>query len=76
MLSIIHGGNIIFHNLELLCDSEITPEKLSHLSETELLSIGTSTNKAKYIKNVTDEVIPGSLDFKLLEGLDDASVIN
>ena len=53
MLS-IKAGRKIYSRLEELCNNKITPQNVSLLSVEDIRSTGTSSAKAKYIKNVTN----------------------
>ena len=74
MLS-IKAGRKIYSRLEELCNSRISPEKISLLSIEDIRATGTSAAKAKYIQNVTKAVLSGNLDFSELEQLPDAEVM-
>lgn len=70
MLS-VKVGQIIYGRLEALCDGEISPEAVKRLSDEEIKSIGTANSKVDYIRNVTNAVLSGELDFSQLESLSD-----
>mgnify|MGYP000257149832 CR=1 FL=1 len=74
MLS-VKAGRKIYGRLEELCDGEITPERISALSDDEIRGTGTSNAKVEYIRNVTNAVLDGLLDFNKLTGLPDSAVI-
>ena len=74
MLS-VKAGRKIYGRLEELCDGEITPERISALSDDEIRGTGTSNAKVEYIRNVTNAILDGSLDFNKLTGLPDSAVI-
>lgn len=74
MLSVKAGAKI-YSRLEKLCDDEITPERISALSDAEIRSIGTSMAKVQYIRCITDAVVNGQLDFGVLQNWDDKTVI-
>lgn len=69
------AGIKIFSRLEELCDGDITPSKISQLSESQIKSIGTSSSKAAYIKNLTELVINNKINFSILDELSDAEII-
>lgn len=52
----------------------ITPENISALSIEELQTVGISTRKASYIKEIADAVINGNLNFSELEDMSDEEV--
>lgn len=58
-----------------LCNGAITPEKINALSDTQIKAIGTSIQKVRYIRSLTDAVISRELDFKALEQLPDSEVM-
>jgi len=74
MLSIKAGAKI-FERLDELCNGNINPLTVSNLSEEEIKSTGTSSNKARYIKCLTNSVIAGDINFAELEHLSDEDVI-
>lgn len=45
-----------------LCSGEITPQKVSFLTDEQIKGIGISNAKAGYIRNVTNKVLSGELD--------------
>lgn len=74
MLS-VKAGQKIYDRLENLCGGHVSPEKINMLSDDEIRTIGTSSSKVKCIRNVTDAVISGDLDFEMLDTLSDEEVI-
>ena len=66
----IHG------RLEELCNGKIESDVINKLTDEQVKSIGTSIQKVKYIRSLTNAVIEGKLDFKSLQLLSDAEVIN
>ena len=74
MLS-VKAGQKIYDRLENLCGGHVSPEKISMLSDDEIRAIGTSSSKVKCIRNVTDAVISGDLNFEMLNTLSDEEVI-
>ena len=75
MLS-VKAGNKIFSRLVELCGGSITPYKINNLSDSEIKSIGTAMSKVNYIRNLTNVVINGEIDFKALESLSDEAVFS
>lgn len=73
MLS-IKAGNLIYSRLLDLCNGSITPKNINALSDEQIKSIGTATSKVTYIRSITNEVLNGSLDFKMLQSMDDSTV--
>ncbi len=74
MLS-IKSGAVIYKRLEDLCNGNITPTAVAHLSDDQIKSIGTSTSKVSYIRSVTDAMVNHDLDFNKMESLSDDEVI-
>lgn len=74
MLS-VKAGRKIYGRLEELCDGEITPERITTLSDDEIRGTGTSNAKVEYIRNVTNAILDGTLDFNKLTDLPDSAVI-
>ena len=74
MLSIKAAAKIHSRLLDL-CGGEILPDRIGQLSASEIQAIGTSPQKARYIKNLTGAVESGDLDFQALEAMDDNEVI-
>ena len=66
MLS-IKAGNKIFSRLVDLCDGKITPSKVNKLSDDQIKSIGTANSKVSFIRNITNAVLNGELDFNSLK---------
>ena len=75
MLSIKAGAKI-YSRLEELCCNDISPNTINNLSDEKLKSIGTSSNKVKYIRCFTDSVLAKSLDLDGLEPLSDEEVMD
>ena len=73
MLS-IKAGVKIYGRLEELCHGKITPETINSLSDEQIKGIGTANSKVAYIRNVTDSVLSGRLDFTELSALPDEAV--
>lgn len=74
MLSIKAGAKIYGRLLDL-CGGEITPDRISTLSDKDICSTGTSSNKASYIKNLTNEILLHRLDLFALNNMSDKDVI-
>ena len=74
MLSIKAGAKI-YSRLIDLCDGEVTPEKINALSDEQIKSTGTSSNKVSYIRAVTDSIIDNSLSLTALNELSDIEVV-
>lgn len=52
----------------------ISPENFGSLAADDLQACGISMRKALYIKSITDAVLDGSLNLKLLPGMTDAEI--
>lgn len=74
MLS-VKAGQKIYGRLEDLCNGEITPERISTLSDDEIRGIGTSSSKVRCIRGVTEAVLCGDLDFDKMHTLSDEEVM-
>lgn len=68
-------GDIIFGRLMSLCNGKVTPEKISLLSDEEIKSTGTSNSKIKFIRELTNAVNNGTLDFERIKISDDKTAI-
>ncbi len=75
MLS-VKAGRKIYSRLEEMCNGTITPETINKFSADEIQTIGTSSAKAHYIKNLAKSVVNRELVFETLENLPDKEVIN
>ena len=75
MLS-IKAGMKIYSRFEELCDGCITPQVVSKLTIEQIRTTGTSSNKAAYIKALTDAVLVGNLNFSEFNTMSDNEVIN
>ena len=73
MLS-VKAGNAIFSRLEKLCNSDIRPETISSLTDSQIRSIGTANSKVSFIRSITEACISGELDFMQLEDMSDEEV--
>lgn len=74
MLS-VKAGQKIYDRLEVLCDGKVTPGRISTLSNEQIRSTGTSNAKVEYIRNITNAIVDGSLNFEILRNLPDGEVI-
>ena len=74
MLSVKAGAKI-YARLESLCKGQVTPYSIDTLSLEDLKSIGTSTAKAKYIKNAASAVLGGTLDFSQFPTMTDEAAL-
>lgn len=74
MLSVKAGGKI-YDRLNMLCDGGVIPESISALSDEDIRGAGVSSAKAAYIRNMTNAVLSGDLDFAALRSMPDKDVI-
>ena len=75
MLSVKAGAKI-YGRLEKLCQGNITPSAISNLTLDSIKSIGTSTAKAKYIKNIADAVLNGKVVFSDFSSMKDDDILH
>lgn len=73
MLS-VKAGTAIYNRLSALCNENISPEIIQMLSFEDIRSIGTSSSKVKCIKEMTEKVLSGDLDFNAFETMPDCEV--
>lgn len=65
-------ADILSERLRKLCDGRVSVKKISKLSINKIKSIGTSTKKAKYIKNLCNV----NINFSKFKNQDDQEIIN
>lgn len=70
------AANSIFSRMLSLCGGNITPQIVSELSDAQIKSIGTSDQKVLYIRELTNALERGQLDFERIKDLDDIDVIS
>ena len=71
-----NAARAIFDRFKKLFASErITPEETIKLTEETIRNVGTSWSKARFIKNLAQEVVDGNLNLKDLTHLDDSQVV-
>lgn len=75
MLSVKAGAKI-YSRLEDLCGGDVNISTVSHLSDEQIKSIGTATSKVRYIRELTDAIESGYLNFSELEAMSDAEVMS
>lgn len=71
----IKAGQKIYDRLEVMCNGNVTPDAISKLTDEQIRSTGTSNAKVSYIRNVTNAVKTGQLDFMALSTVPDEEVI-
>ncbi|WP_425757040.1 DNA-3-methyladenine glycosylase family protein [Ihubacter sp. rT4E-8] len=74
MLS-VKAGQKIYSRLEELCGEEISSVRIAALTDEQIRSTGTSNAKVEYIRNITNAVTNGTLDFSAMQHLSDEEVI-
>ena len=74
MLS-VKAAKKIHERLMLLCEDDINPEKILLMDEIKLKSIGTSIQKVRYIKQLTEAVVNNRIDLFSLQKFSDEEVM-
>ena len=74
MLS-VEAGAKIYGRLQKLCHGNISIDSVISLSDQQIKSIGTSTAKVSYIRNLTTAIKDDVLDFSKLKELSDEEAI-
>lgn len=74
MLS-VKAGQKIYGRLEKLCGGEISPARISALTDEQIRSTGTSSAKVEYIRNITNAITNGTLDFSSMRQFSDEDII-
>ncbi|MCI9297714.1 MAG: DNA-3-methyladenine glycosylase 2 family protein [Lachnospiraceae bacterium] len=74
MLS-VKAGQKIYSRLEELCGEEISSVRIAALTDEQIRSTGTSNAKVEYIRNITNAVTNGTLDFSAMQHFSDEEVI-
>lgn len=69
------AGACIYERLVALCGGHVNPSVITELSDEELKSIGTSINKVRCIRSLTESIICGSIDFNRIQLLTNDEVI-
>jgi DNA-3-methyladenine glycosylase II len=67
--------SIISRRLEELCSGSITALAINSLTDNQLKSIGISSSKVTYIRNLTTAVESGEIDFSSFPNMSDSEVI-
>lgn len=65
----------IYSRLETLCNGTVTVAAIGNLSDDDIKGIGTTKSKVKYIRNLTDAMKSGNLNFEELENMNDNEAI-
>lgn len=74
MLS-VKAGNKIFKRFTKLCGGTISPEIVSSLTDEQIKSTGTSINKVRCIRSLTDAIITESISLNTFQDYQDEDVI-
>ena len=52
----------------------LTPARFLELTDAELLAIGFSRQKARYVRALSSALVEGTLDLEAIDGMDDAAI--
>lgn len=74
MLS-VKAGHKIYSRLEELCGGYVSPDRICSLTDEQIRSTGTSNAKIEYIRNVTNAITGGTLNFEAMQQLSDNEII-
>ncbi len=69
-------AHILTQRLKYNCADQIRPITIYHLSDEQLLSIGISHSKVHYIKNLTEAILTGKVNFSSYLQISDTQVID
>lgn len=69
------AGNKIFERFTELCGGIISPEIVSSLTDEQIKSTGTSINKVRCIRSLTDAIIDESISLNAFRDYQDGDVI-
>ena len=69
----LSSAQAAFDRLRLTLDP-ITPAGFLQLTDAELLAVGFSRQKARYVRALSAAVVEGALDLEALDGMDDEAV--
>lgn len=68
-------ADIISDRMISICGGEITPQVVNSLTDERIRGIGISNAKTGYIRDVTNKVLSGDLDFDKFPGMADQEII-
>lgn len=68
-------ADIISDRMISLCGGEITPQVVNTLTDEQIKGIGISNAKTGYIRDVTNKVLSGNLDFDKFPEMTDQEII-
>jgi DNA-3-methyladenine glycosylase II len=71
----IAAARSIWNRYETLCGGRVTPEATLHYTEEDLRSCGLSRSKVLSLKDLSQHVTDGRIDFAHMEALDDEAII-
>lgn len=74
MLSIKAAAKI-YSRLVALCDGIICPDTINSLTFEQMRTIGISTSKVSYIREITNQILSGQLSLLALQEMSDKEVI-
>lgn len=66
----------IFGRVVAACDRDISPSKLAALDDATLRSAGLSSQKVRYVRDLTERATDGSLTLQKMGRLSDEEIIN
>lgn len=66
----------IYERLESICGGSVTPNTIDSLSDADIKSIGTADTKVEYIRQLTNAVISGELNFETISDASDDDALN
>ncbi|MCL2555412.1 MAG: DNA-3-methyladenine glycosylase [Firmicutes bacterium] len=71
----VKAARTIWGRVEVLLGGIITPERVFAVADEDLRGAGLSTGKTKYIKNLAEAVVSGTLELDKLNDLSDEEII-
>lgn len=68
-------ATVLRTRLKVLCNGELTPLSIASLSDDEIKQIGISRSKVAYIRNLTEAIESGAIDFFTLQQTSNDEII-
>jgi len=68
-------ATILTRRIVNLCHGQITIENIANLNDQEILGTGLSHSKVSYIRNLTNAIVTGKIDFSSYYKMDDEAII-
>ena len=68
-------ADIMSERLRTICKGSITPNKITKLTDNQIKSIGISSSKVKFIRELTNNVKNNKIDFESISKLSDNDAI-